>query len=134
VSDKTRKYLGFGCLLVAAAVLLHGLSGGVLPIIGSPNAVTAVVYVYEKDDTAVPSGVRAGLNKINRLDRKPKIVATEFEDDTTDGTDSVPDQYKIPLAEFKKHGKPALVVLSGDEVLSVTLEPTTDEQVLGAVK
>ena len=45
MSDQTRKYLGFGCLLVAAAVLWHGLAGGVLPI-GGPHTIQGV-YVRE---------------------------------------------------------------------------------------
>jgi hypothetical protein len=45
VSDKTRRYFGFGCLVVAAAVLLHGLSGGGLPI-GGAHTIRGV-YVRE---------------------------------------------------------------------------------------
>lgn len=92
---------------------------------------TAAVYVYEKDETAVPSAVRSALNRLNR---ERKIIATEFEDDTVDDSGSTPAQYAIPLAAARKAGLPALVVMAGSEVLSVTLAPTTEEQVLEAAK
>ena len=92
---------------------------------------TAAIYIYEKDETAVPSAVRSALNRLNR---ERKILATEFEDDTIDDSGSTPAQYTIPLAAARKAGLPALVVMAGSEVLSVTIAPTTEEQVLEAAK
>ena len=46
-----------------------------------PNQkVTAVTYVYEKDDNAVPEGVATALQRINT--ETPEITATEFDQDT----------------------------------------------------
>lgn len=101
------------------------------PAVDPATTPTAAIYVYEKDETAVPSAVRSALNRLNR---ERKILATEFEDDTIDDTGSTPAQYTIPLAAARKAGLPALVVMAGSEVLSVTLAPTTEEQVLEAVK
>lgn len=92
-------------------------------------AVTAAVYVYEKDQTAVPNGVRVGLDRLNR---ERKIRATAFEDDILDGTDDVPDQYKAPLVAAREAGLPALVVMAGDVVLKVVSNPTTEGEVWGA--
>lgn len=101
------------------------------PAVDPSTTPTAAIYVYEKDETAVPSAVRSALNRLNR---ERKILATEFEDDTIDDTGSTPAQYTIPLAAARKAGLPALVVMAGSEVLSVTLAPSTEDQVLEAVK
>lgn len=122
------------CLLVGIGVLARpfvGGVGGLIPGIVAPSAVTQVTYVYEKDQTAVPSGVRAALAK---LKKERKINAGEFDRNTVDGGDAVPDQYKIPLAEAEKHGLPILVVQSGDKVLESVLKPTTEQQVLEAAR
>jgi hypothetical protein len=92
---------------------------------------TAAVYVYEKDETAVPSAVLAGLNRVNR---EQKIRATLFEDDSVDGTGDVPEQYKTPLAEARKVGLPALVVMAGESVLRVVKAPTTEAAVVEAAR
>jgi hypothetical protein len=98
-----------------------------------PNApqATAATYVYEKDDTAVPVGVSVGLNRLNR---EKKILATLFEEDTTDGTGDVPDQYKVPLSAAQNAGLPALVVTNGEKVLGVVKDPRTEEAVWEAVR
>lgn len=92
---------------------------------------TAATYVYEKDQHIVPAAVMSGLNKLNR---EKKVRATLFEQDTLDGTDQVPDQYKVPLAAAKEAGLPALVVTNGANVVRVVKSPTTEEQVVGAVQ
>lgn len=117
------------------AVLLWGLwhaLGGALPIAPPPPTVkaTAATFVYEKDEHAVPAAVRAALDKLNR---EKKIVATIFDDDVTDGTGEVPEQYRTALDEAKKAGLPALVVTNGNDVVKVVKSPTTMEQVLEAV-
>lgn len=97
----------------------------------APTVATAATYVYEKDQTAVPSDVQLGLNKLNR---ERKIVATLFEEDTIDGDGDVPDQYKVPLAAAQQAGLPSLVVTNGATVVRVVKAPTTEQQVLEAVQ
>lgn len=94
-----------------------------------PVAATAAVYVYEKDAGPVPAGVTSG---IDRLNRERKIVASLFEDDSTDGVGHVPEQYRPALAAARKSGEPVLVVLSGTAVVRTAKVATVDD-VLGAV-
>jgi hypothetical protein len=101
------------------------------PTVDPTTKATAATYVYEKDTTAIPAAVMAGLNRLNR---EKKIIATVFEQDTTDGTDQVPEQYKAAVAEAKKAGLPCLVVMAGANVLAIVKAPTTVEQVWEAVK
>ena len=91
---------------------------------------TAAVYVYEKDATAVPTGVTVGLNRLNK-DRQ--IVATLVEADATDGGGDVPAQYQPALAAARGRGLPALVVLSGSTVLAVVPAPADADSVVRAV-
>ena len=91
---------------------------------------TAVVYVYEKDATAVPAGVTVGLNRLNR---ERKVLATLLEADTTDGESDVPDQYRPALEAARERGLPALVVLSGSTVLAIVQAPTDAEAIVRAV-
>jgi hypothetical protein len=96
-----------------------------------PSKVTAVIYVYEKDDGPVPSGVMVGLDVLNRRG----ILATTFEDDTTDGDGDVPLQYQAALEAAKEKGdKPALVVQAGSTVKSVWHDVRTEQDVLEAAK
>lgn len=71
----------------------------------------AVVYVYEKDDTAIPSEVMVMLDKLNRAG----ILATDIDDDVTDGDGQVPDQYKAAIDAARLAGLPAIVLLSKGE-------------------
>jgi hypothetical protein len=117
--------------LIAIVALVWWLSNGdASPIIAPAPTVSRVVYVFEKDDGPVPSPVSAALNALNRRD----IVATTWDDDTTDGEGEVPDQYKVPLEESRKAGTPLLVVLNGDEVIRVVKAPTTLEQIEEATR
>jgi hypothetical protein len=93
-------------------------------------AVTAAVYVYEKDATSIPTGVVVGLNLLNR---ERGVVATLLEADATDGDGEIPDQYRPALAAAKDRGLPALVVLSGSTVLSIVKDPASSDAVTGAV-
>jgi hypothetical protein len=121
-------------LLIFAAGLV--LLAGPLPTIPwtvpivTPPVATAAVYVYEKDQTAVPTGVVVALNRLNR-DRG--IVATLLEADTVDGTGEIPDQYRPALAAAKDAGLPSLVVLSGSTVLSATPAPADPDEIARAV-
>jgi hypothetical protein len=129
-------------ILIVAVVLLAGtpalpLPGHAwwptwptVPSIVSPVA-TAAVYVYEKDDGPIPPGVLSG---IDRLNRERNLVASLFEDDSTDGTGEVPEQYRPALAAAKAALIPALVVLSGTTAVKVVPKPLTEEQVMGAVR
>jgi hypothetical protein len=120
-------------LLAAGLVLLAGPLPSIpwpVPAVTAPAAATAAVYVYEKDATAVPVGVTVGLNKLNR---ERKIVATLLEADTVDGTGEIPDQYREALAAATASGLPALVVLSGSTVLSVTPAPADADEIARAV-
>jgi len=94
---------------------------------------TAATYVYLKDPNGSANVPAAVMGTLNRLNREKKIIATLFEQDTTDGTDDVPEQYKIPVAEAKKVGLPCLVVMAGSTVLKVVKAPTTEAQVWEAV-
>lgn len=104
------------------------------PVKPAPSAVTAVVYVYEKDAGGVPSGVRVALDKLNRQG----IFAAEFEDDTTNGADAVPLQYQIPLNAARTKSlpgelKPSLVVMRGT-IPEVWHDVRTEKDVLEAAK
>lgn len=126
--------------LLAGLVMLAGTP--VLPVSGTPwrlpvsipsvvpSTVTAAVYVYEKDESAIPVGVTAGINKLNR---DKKIIATLFERDTVDGQGQTPAQYKPALDAAKRESIPALVILSGSSVVKVVKSPKTEAEVLGAV-
>lgn len=101
------------------------------PVEPPTDKATAATYVYEKDDTAVPPPVLAGLNRLNR---EKKLLATLFEDDTTDGTGEIPEQYKVSLAAARQAGLPALVMTAGDKVLRVVKAPKTEQAVMEALQ
>ena len=92
---------------------------------------TAVTYVYEKDQTNPPREVQAALNQLNAAG---SLVASVFEQDTTDGDGDTPEQYQAALTAAKAAGLPCLVVLAGDRVLRVVRDPQTLGAVLEAVK
>jgi len=96
------------------------------------DKVTQVTYVYEKDETAVPREVAKALGDINA--KYLGVVASEFEDDTTAGGGSVPAQYRVALAEARKAGLPALIVQAGAKVVKVVKAPTTEAQVMEALR
>ena len=127
-----RVRIGVGLLLLAVALAMYG--GVDLPIVNPPAPVlqiTSATYVYEKDDTAIPSEVMVGLNRLNR---ELKIVATLFEQDSTDGEGEVPDQYKVAAAAAKESGLPALVVQSSDKVIRTVKDPRTASQIWEAAQ
>ena len=97
----------------------------------SPSKVTAVCYVYEKDEGPIPNPILVALNRLNR---EQKIVATVFERDTTNGDGNVPSQYK-PIADAARaSGLPSLVVMAGETVVRTVKAPTTEDQVMEAAK
>lgn len=115
-------------MLAGTPVLPVPIPAWRLPIATSPA--TAAVYVYEKDDAAIPPGVTSGLDKLNR---ERRIPATMFEVDTVDGTGEVPDQYKPAVEAAKKESIPSLVILSGSKAMRVVKSPKTEDDVVRAV-
>jgi hypothetical protein len=77
-------------------------------VVVEPVKPDRVVYVYEKDDTAVPSEVMVALDKLNRAG----IEATDIDEDIVDGNGEVPDQYKVAIDAARLAGLPAFVLLS----------------------
>ena len=119
--------------LIAGLILLGGvpsLPWPVVPAVVSPAKATAAIYVYEKDESPVPTGVTVALDTLNRRG----IVANLYEADTTDGDGDVPTQFAAALEAAKTSGLPALVVLSGSSVLRVVPAPATDAAVLEAAQ
>lgn len=112
--------------LVILLVAWHLLQGG-LPVAGK---ITQATYVYEKDQSFIPSPVAAAINQLNRQG----IRASSHEVDTTDGTGEVPEQYKLAVPAAKEAGLPAMVFQSTDKVLKVLKAPKTDAEILEAVK
>ena len=98
----------------------------------APHHAKKVTYIYEKDQGGVIPGVGAALAKINA--EHPEIIATEFEEDTKDGTGEVPAQYSKSLEAARKAGLPCLVVEHEDGTIKVVPKPTTEAQVLEALK
>lgn len=96
-----------------------------------PSQVTAVTYVYEKDDGGVPSPVGSAINTLNR--RTPPILATIIEDDIVDSSGSIPLQYQTAIKTARDNGLPSLVIQAGDKVLKVLKEPKTEKEILEAV-
>jgi hypothetical protein len=126
--------------VVAAALLTLAVCGPGLvlppaapskPAAPSPSVITSAVYVYEKDQTAIPPGVSAGMNRLNR---EKKILAVLFEADTVDGRGQVPARYKPALDAAKRDGLPSLVVMAGDSVKKVVKSPLTEAAVMEAVQ
>lgn len=119
--------------LIAGLILLGGvpsLPWPDVPVVVSPAKATAAVYVFEKDESPVPTGVTVALDTLNRRG----VVANLYEADTTDGDGDVPTQFAAALEAAKTSGLPALVVLSGSSVLRVVPAPSTDAAVLEAVQ
>ncbi|HEX5104990.1 MAG TPA: hypothetical protein VFV87_14320 [Pirellulaceae bacterium] len=115
--------------LLLAAWLIFGGPKGCNGIPGLTTKATAATYVYEKDSGGVPPAVGSALGKLNERG----IIATTFEDDTTNASQQVPTQYKNVLPAARDAGLPALVVSAGERVVRTLSKPTTEEQVLEAV-
>lgn len=129
---------GLSVVLVLVAMFAGGLLGvgGTLAVqnvkwsLPATSKVTAAYYVFEKDDGEVPSEVRVALDKLNR---ERKIMAEPFEQNTVNGYGETPKPYVVPLAEARKAGLPALVVMVGEKAIKVVKKPTTEKQVLEAI-
>ena len=113
---------------VAIALLLWGDGLGWSWGVGSkPDAVT---FVFEKDQHAIPAPVLSALNKLNRQG----VMATTHEVDTTDGTNEIPEQYKLVVPAAQAAGLPALVVSGKGKVIRTVKDPKTEEAVLEAAR
>lgn len=128
--SRTQQNLSVLIVVVSAMLMLAARNGVALPTLIESPLPSAVTYVYEKDNTPLYPQVSAGLNRLNR---ERKIRATAIDDDVLDGTGQVPEQYKVAIPAAQEAGLPALVVTAGDTVLKVVKDPTTVEQVWGAV-
>lgn len=117
----------FLLLSVALLLLYSGVGGGCTPSFSSK--ITDAVYIYEKDSGSVPPAILAGLSELN----KKGVLATTFEQDTLDGSQQVPDQYRVALEAAKKEGLPALVFSSSGRVVRVLKNPNTQEEILKVV-
>jgi len=113
-------------LLAVGLFVAFGSPAPFVRLIREPAHATAAVYVYEKDDGAVPMPVLAGLDKINR---ERQIVATTYEA----ADDGVPETYRVPLDAARQAGLPSLVVMAGVNVLATVHAPKTVDEVFGAV-
>jgi hypothetical protein len=101
----------------------------VTPVV-SPAKVTAAPYIYEGKQTSVPPPVSSALSKLNAMD----IMATAIDDDVVNAGGKIPKQYEKAIPAAREAGLPCLVVMAGDKVVKIVKGPTTEEQVLGAVK
>ena len=100
------------------------------PVVVPSTKPTAAYYIFEKDDGAVPPAVQTGLD---RLLREKKVDARSVELPFIDGTGRTPAVFESPIAAAKQAGLPALVVMAGTEIVSVVLNPTTEEAILKEV-
>lgn len=96
----------------------------------STRKVRRITYVYEKDQNQVPKPVAAALQAINA---DGSVVATEFEEDSVDGTGETPDQYKKALEFSKKIGLPSMVIEYDSGEPKVIKDPKTEKEVMEAV-
>jgi len=98
-----------------------------------PSKITAVTYVYEKDEGPVPAAVNLGLVKLNKLG----ILATEFEQNVFDG-ERIPKPYEVALSRAKSEGLPCLIVLADSTVVRAVPDrkdaPLTEAKILEAAK
>jgi hypothetical protein len=107
------------------------------PVVVDPSVppvtptITAAYWIFEKDDGAVAPYVQTA---IDRLMREKKIDARTIEDDVEDGN-GTPEAWKLPIAQARQAGLPALVLLANSEVLSVTpgSKLTTDAAIMALV-
>lgn len=125
-------------LNVATKPLLQTALEKVVANLGSPSLPpgptvgTAVVYVYEKDDGGVPPAISAAISELNAPPFNLRAGTTD--DDVTDGSGAIPDQYAVSIPAARAAGLPALVVTAGKAVKKVVKAPTTKEQVLEAIR
>lgn len=97
----------------------------------NPSKVTRVTYIYEKDNNPIPKYIEKALQLING--EYSGVVASIFEQNTTNLRGETPTQYQISLEAAKKAGIPCLVIQYADKTTKV-LSPKTVEEVMEEVK
>lgn len=131
VAPKKKSDDGIVPVLLVLAVLFFARGGKLPSVIPSTTQAQAATYVYEKDNGEPSPGVMKGLDRLNR---EKKILATVFEDDSTNGLGQVPAQYRTAVEAARTVNGPALVVTGAEgKVLKVVNAPTTEAQVWEAV-
>jgi len=96
----------------------------VAPVVAPPFS--QAIYVYQRDDGAIPSGVMAALAKINELTED--AIAVPFEVDQR----PIPERFAKAYKAGVEFGVPCLVVVRGDDAECVQVEAYED--VMEAVK
>ena len=124
-----KQYMGHGYVEESATFVVLGEKPKPKPDDPPDPVASRVTYVYEKDVNPVPPAVAAALNELNANG----WTASEFEEDTRDGTGQVPDQYAVALREAQAKGLPALVVETPSGVVVVS-NPKTRADVIDAVQ
>lgn len=105
----------------------------VTPPVVTPDPIrkaTRATYIYEQRRGSVPPPVAAALSKLNAAG----VVASAVDQDVISGKGQAPAQYATALAEAKKAGLPCLVVEYASGAPKVVAAPTTEAQVMEAVK
>lgn len=97
----------------------------------NPLKIDRVTWVWEKDSGPIPRHVASALQRINA--ELSGIVASDFEDDTTDGNGEVPDQFKVALTASKTAGVPVLVLQAGSMVVKAW-KPSTEAEIMEAIR
>lgn len=117
----------------SAAVDVSGLATppDAPPVDTNPERIDRATYIYEKDQNNIPRPVSFALQRLNN--EYKDVIATEMEEDSTDGDGQVPDQYRIALEAARKAGLPALVIQAKLKVIKVLKDPKSEAEVMDAV-
>lgn len=92
-------------LLIVAWYFIQGPGAGAFPL--GPNKITAVAYVYERNDNPVPDGVEGALQAI-------EIPGVIIEDDG-----NITPRWQGAYDAAKKAGLPCLVLLPSLKTIKV---------------
>lgn len=117
-------------VLLGALIVCFGLTCGAHGKRSLHGKATAATYVYEQRSGPIPPEVLKGLSALNAQG----IVATDVDQNVTNGNGEIPTQYKVAIPTAKESGIPSLVVTAGEKVVRVVKNPQTESDVTGAVK
>jgi hypothetical protein len=115
-------FVAFGLPDVSA---LHSLVSIVQPVAVADR----VIGVYDHNGESPSSGMKAAFNAMNRRG----IKADWYEVGGTDGSGSVPPEYRLAETAASKSDMPCVVVMAGGKVIRV-VAANTEAAVLEAVK
>lgn len=118
-------------LLLLGLVFLVSRNQPTPPAPPTTDQIVRLTYVYEKDQGSIPPAISAGLSAVS-LSRE-SVVASAYEDDSTNGLDRVPKQYERAAEASREYGTPCLVAESVERVVRVKLKPTTEQHVMEAL-